>query len=64
MQSQISEAVKGANVPDEIKQMQEELNKLRAESKSLKQRLKQETDAKKQWQEISRKREEDLMSFK
>ena len=44
--------------------MQDELNKLRAESKSMKQRLKQETDAKKNWQDISRKREEDLQAFK
>jgi len=40
--------------------MQEELNRLRAESKSLKSRLKCEAESRKNWQEISRKKEQDL----
>ena len=44
--------------------MQEEINKLRAESKSLKMRLKQETEQKKNWMDISKKKDEDLASFK
>jgi len=37
---------------------------MRVESKQLKQRLKQETESRKQWQEISRKKEEDLSTYK
>ena len=40
--------------------MQEELNRLRTESKSLKSRLKVEAESRKNWQEISRKKEQDL----
>jgi phage shock protein A len=51
-------------VPEDVRAMQEELGKLRSESKQLKQRAKQETDARKHWQEKARKREEDLANFK
>lgn len=36
LESQLSEVVSGVKVPDDMSKMQEELNKLRAESKSLK----------------------------
>ena len=52
------------DVPEEVRAMQEELNKLRAESKQLKQRTKQESDARKHWQEKARKGEEVLNNFK
>ena len=60
LESQLSDALSGVSVPSDVSKMQEELNKLRAESRGLKQRLKQETDAKKNWQDISKKREDDL----
>ena len=44
--------------------MQDDLIKLRAESKSLKQKLKYETESRKNWQEISRKKEEDIALVK
>ena len=44
--------------------MQEELNKLRAESKQLKSRLKQESDSRKNWQDISKKKDDDLNAIK
>lgn len=44
--------------------MQEELKKLRNESRHLKQRLNKEIDSRKQWQEISKKKEEDLNNYK
>lgn len=45
---------------DDVLKMQDELNKLRAESKSLKERLKNETESRKNWQAISKKKEMDL----
>jgi len=49
---------------EDIQKMQEDLTKLRAESKSLKQKLKYETESRKNWQEISRKKEDDISLIK
>ena len=49
---------------DDVKQLQEELNKMRAESKAMKQRLKMETEARKTWQDMSRKKDDDLNLYK
>ena len=55
-------------VPDlgseELTKAKDELEKLRAESKQIKHRLKQETDSRKNWQEISRKKDEELNMFR
>ena len=37
---------------------------MRAESKALKQRLKMETEARKTWQDMSRKKDEDIQTMK
>ena len=49
---------------DEVQKMQEELHKLRGESKQLKSRLKNETETRKNWQDIAKKKDEDMSSFK
>lgn len=54
----------GPLTSDEVQKMQEELNKLRNESRQLKQRLNKETESRKNWQEISRKKDEDLTLYK
>ena len=56
--------VKEPPIPDDVKKLQEELNQMRAESKQLKQRLKMETEARKTWQEMSRKKDDDLAMMK
>jgi hypothetical protein len=42
---------------DDLAKMQEELNRLRGESRSLKERLKCEAESRKNWQAISKKKE-------
>ena len=49
---------------DDVIKMQEEINRLRSESKSMKSRLKCETDSRKNWQEIAKKKEQDIDLFK
>ena len=44
--------------------MQEELQKLRTESKQLKHRLKNETESRKNWQDIAKKKDDDMNAFK
>ena len=41
-----------------------ELDKLRTESKTLKNRLKQETEAPRTWQELSKKKDIDMLTYK
>ena len=54
----------GPLTSDEVQKMQEELNKLRLESRQLKQRLNKEVESRKNWQDISRKKDEDLSIYK
>ena len=54
----------GPMTSEEVHQMQEELNKLRTDSRQLRQRLNKEVEARKKWQEISRTKDEDLSIFK
>lgn len=54
----------GPMASEDVLKMQDEINRLRAESKSMKSRFKCETDSRKNWQEISKKKEQDLDLFK
>lgn len=54
----------GPMTTEEVMKMQEELNRLRTDSRQLKQRLNKEIEQRKNWQDISRKKDEDLSLFK
>jgi hypothetical protein len=59
--------LKKANLQEEegeVHKLKEEIEKLRTESKQLKHRLQKEVDQRKNWQEISKKKDEELSVFK